>query len=59
MPGYGFSLYDELTDFNFNPTKNFATGNPGANDVAATRRPHSSMAAAMAFRGRETVAAFG
>ena len=59
VPGYGFLLNNELTDFNFDPTVNPATGNPGANDVAANKRPRSSMAPAIVFRGREPVAAYG
>lgn len=59
VPGYGFLLNNELTDFNFDPTRNEATGNPGANDVAAGKRPRSSMAPALVFRGREPVAAYG
>jgi gamma-glutamyltranspeptidase / glutathione hydrolase len=59
VPGYGFLLNNELTDFNFDPTKDAATGNPGANDVAANKRPRSSMAPAIVFRGREPVAAYG
>jgi gamma-glutamyltranspeptidase/glutathione hydrolase len=59
VPGYGFLLNNELTDFNFDPTANPATGNPGANDVAAGKRPRSSMAPAIVFRGREPVAAYG
>ena len=59
VPGYGFLLNNELTDFNFDPTKNVATGNPGANDVAPGKRPRSSMAPAIVFRGREPVAAYG
>ena len=59
VPGYGFLLNNELTDFNFDPTRNEATGNPGANDVAPGKRPRSSMAPAIVFRGREPVAAYG
>ena len=59
VPGYGFLLNNELTDFNFDPTVNAATGNPGANDVAANKRPRSSMSPAIVFRGREPVAAYG
>ncbi len=59
VPGYGFLLNNELTDFNFDPTANPATGNPGANDVAPAKRPRSSMAPAIVFRGREPVAAYG
>jgi len=59
VPGYGFLLNNELTDFNFDPTLNAATGNPGANDVAPNKRPRSSMAPAIVFKGREPVAAYG
>lgn len=59
VPGYGFLLNNELTDFNFDPTVNVATGNPGANDVAPGKRPRSSMSPAIVFRGREPVAAYG
>lgn len=59
VPGYGFLLNNELTDFNFDPTKDAATGNPGANDVAPGKRPRSSMAPAIVFRGREPVLAYG
>ncbi len=59
VPGYGFLLNNELTDFNFTPTLNPATGNPGANDVAPGKRPRSSMAPAIVFKGREPVLAYG
>ena len=59
VPGYGFLLNNELTDFNFDPTKNVATGNPGANDVSAGKRPRSSMSPAIVFKGREPVLAYG
>jgi gamma-glutamyltranspeptidase/glutathione hydrolase len=61
VPGYGFMLNNELTDFNrvpaFNPDpENF---NPGANDVAPGKRPRSSMAPTIIFDGKKPVAAFG
>lgn len=59
VPGYGFLLNNELTDFNFVPRHNAATGNPGANDVAPFKRPRSSMAPTLLFKGKETYAAFG
>lgn len=59
VPGYGFLLNNELTDFNFTPTRNEATGNPGANDVAPFKRPRSSMSPTMLFRGGKPVAAYG
>lgn len=59
VPGYGFLLNNELTDFNFDPAFDPAMGNPGANDVAPGKRPRSSMAPAIVFRGREPVLAYG
>jgi gamma-glutamyltranspeptidase/glutathione hydrolase len=59
VPSYGFLLNNELTDFNFDPTFNLATGNPGANDVAPFKRPRSSMSPTILFRGEEPVAAYG
>jgi gamma-glutamyltranspeptidase/glutathione hydrolase len=54
-------LNNELTDFNFVPVydpdpENF---NPGANDVAAGKRPRSSMSPTIVFRGKRPVAAYG
>jgi len=59
VPGYGFMLNNELTDFNFglNPHPRF--GGPGANDVQGGKRPRSSMTPTILFRGDEPVAAFG
>jgi gamma-glutamyltranspeptidase / glutathione hydrolase len=59
VPGYGFLLNNELTDFNFDPTRNADTGNPGANDVAPGKRPRSSMSPSIVFKGREPVLAYG
>ena len=61
VPGYGFLLNNELTDFNFVPAANPDPDNfnPGANDVAAGKRPRSSMAPVIVFAGRKPVAAFG
>jgi gamma-glutamyltranspeptidase/glutathione hydrolase len=59
VPGYGFLLNNELTDFNFTPQSNPATGNPGANDVAPFKRPRSSMAPTMVFRDGEPLVAYG
>ena len=61
MPGYGFMANNELTDFNGTPTfnpdqENF---NPGANDVAAGKRPRSSMAPTLIFDKKKPLAAFG
>lgn len=61
VPGYGFLLNNELTDFNFVPAYNPDPNNfnPGANDVAANKRPRSSMSPSMVFRGKKPVAAYG
>jgi gamma-glutamyltranspeptidase/glutathione hydrolase len=59
VPGYGFLLNNELTDFNFTPTLNPGTGNPGANDVAPFKRPRSSMTPTILFKGKTPIAAYG
>ena len=59
VPGYGFLLNNELTDFNFVPSADAATGNPGANDVAPYKRPRSSMAPTLLFKDGKPVAAYG
>jgi gamma-glutamyltranspeptidase/glutathione hydrolase len=61
VPGYGFLLNNELTDFNFVPAFNPdpANFNPGANDVAPGKRPRSSMSPVIVFRHKTPVAAFG
>jgi gamma-glutamyltranspeptidase / glutathione hydrolase len=59
VPGYGFLLNNQLTDFNFPPTVNAATGDIGANDVAPYKRPRSSMAPTMLFKDGKAFAAMG
>jgi gamma-glutamyltranspeptidase/glutathione hydrolase len=59
VPGHGFLLNNELTDFNFPPTFNAATGNPGANDVAPGKRPRSSMSPTILLKDGEPFAAYG
>jgi gamma-glutamyltranspeptidase/glutathione hydrolase len=59
VPGYGFLLNNELTDFNFVPAADAAQGNPGANDVAPRKRPRSSMAPTLLFKNGKPVAAYG
>lgn len=61
VPGFGFMLNNELTDFNRVPAANSdpANFNPGANDAAAFKRPRSSMAPTMIFDGKRPLAAFG
>ena len=61
VPGYGFMLNNELTDFNSSPTydpdpDNF---NPGANDPAPGKRPRSSMSPTIIFSNNKPLAAFG
>lgn len=67
VPGFGFLLNNELTDFNLAPTRHGSPGeadwNPGANDVAPGKRPRSSMVPVIVFapeKGRpRPVAAYG
>ncbi len=61
VPGYGFLLNNELTDFNFLPQANIdpADFKPGANDVAPGKRPRSSMAPTLVFHNDNLVAAYG
>jgi gamma-glutamyltranspeptidase/glutathione hydrolase len=49
VPGYGFLLNNELTDFNTSPTINPFTNTAGYNDVEPGKRPRSSMAPSMMF----------
>ena len=57
---YGFMLNNELTDFNFRPTASDVPFNPGANDVAANKRPRSSMSPTIVFnRWGKPIAAYG
>ncbi|PRQ10070.1 gamma-glutamyltransferase [Enhygromyxa salina] len=61
VPGYGFLLNNQLTDFNqtpaFNP--NPMSFNPGANDAAPGKRPRSSMAPTLVTLEGDPVAAYG
>lgn len=62
VPGYGFLLNNELTDFNSSPTANADPNNfnPGANDVAPFKRPRSSMSPSMLFQADgQFLAAYG
>src|SRR6267378_1479682 len=59
VPGYGFMLNNELTDFNFGFNLHPRFGGPGANDVQGGKRPRSSMTPTILFKGREPVVAFG
>jgi gamma-glutamyltranspeptidase/glutathione hydrolase len=64
VPGYGFLLNNELTDFNFTPRAGTDPPgdldfDPGANDVAPFKRPRSSMAPSILFKGDQPIAAYG
>jgi len=59
VPGYGFILNNELTDFNFPPAFDPGTGNPGANDVAPFKRPRSSMAPTLLLKDDKPFAVMG
>ena len=59
VPGYGFLLNNQLTDFNLVPQVDAVRGNPGANDIAPFKRPRSSMTPTLLFKGRTPVAAYG
>jgi gamma-glutamyltranspeptidase/glutathione hydrolase len=59
VPGYGFMLNNELTDFNMVPTRNASAGNPGANDVDGNKRPRSSMVPTILFKNGRPFAAYG
>ena len=59
VPGYGFLLNNELTDFNFTPRLNTTTGDPGANDVAPFKRPRSSMVPTILLKHGKPFAAYG
>jgi gamma-glutamyltranspeptidase/glutathione hydrolase len=60
VPGYGFLLNNELTDFNLAPSADAVASNPGANDVAPYKRPRSSMAPLLLLlKQGKPVAAFG
>ncbi len=55
VPGYGFLLNNELTDFNTTP---LADG-VGCNNVAPFKRPRSSMAPSILFKYGVPIVAFG
>jgi gamma-glutamyltranspeptidase / glutathione hydrolase len=67
VPGFGFMLNNQLTDFNFVPRRlggpDDPDFDPGANDVAPFKRPRSSMAPTIVFardeQGERPIAAYG
>jgi gamma-glutamyltranspeptidase/glutathione hydrolase len=59
VPGFGFLLNNELTDFNFPPTFGTTPGDLGANDVAPNKRPRSSMAPTLLLEDGQPFATVG
>ncbi len=59
VPGYGFMLNNELTDFNFGFKAHPRFGGPGANDVQGNKRPRSSMTPTILLKDGEPFAAYG
>lgn len=61
VPGYGFLLNNQLTDFNPIPTFDPSPDafNPGANDPGPDKRPRSSAAPTIIFLDGEPIAAYG
>ncbi|HEY1369521.1 MAG TPA: gamma-glutamyltransferase, partial [Gaiellaceae bacterium] len=55
VPGYGFELNDSLSLFNPTPALDPATGNPGANDAGADKRPMGSMTPTIVLKGGEPI----
>jgi gamma-glutamyltranspeptidase / glutathione hydrolase len=56
VPGYGFLLNNELTDFNFTPV---TMGVPDPNLPGASKRPRSSMAPTIVLESGKPVLALG
>lgn len=59
VPGRGFLLNNQMTDFEWPPAKNASKGNIGANDVAANKRPRSSMTPILIMKDGKAVATVG
>jgi gamma-glutamyltranspeptidase/glutathione hydrolase len=59
VPGYGFLLSNQMTDFTWPPTFDAATGDMGANDVAPGKRPRSSMTPTLLLDGARPFATIG
>ena len=57
VPGYGFLLNNELTDFNTTPL--LSTDGVGCNDVAPFKRPRSSIAPSILFKNGKPWVAYG
>jgi gamma-glutamyltranspeptidase/glutathione hydrolase len=55
VPGYGFVLSDSLNLFNLTPKYDAATGNPGANDAGADKRPMGSMTPTIVVKDGEPI----
>jgi gamma-glutamyltranspeptidase / glutathione hydrolase len=56
VPGYGFLLNNELTDFNLSSD---GTSPPSANQIAGGKRPRSSIAPTIVLRDGEPLVALG
>jgi gamma-glutamyltranspeptidase/glutathione hydrolase len=59
VPGYGFVLNDTNVNFNLNPMKNAATGNPGANDAGPGKRAMGNTAPTLVVRDGEPIVGTG
>ncbi len=59
VPGYGFLLNNQLSDFNWPPTAGTSSSDIGANDAAPFKRPRSSMSPTMLFKDGKAFAAMG
>lgn len=67
VPGFGFLLNNELTDFNLRPRRGRdvgGSGDPGINDAGPAKRPRSNMTPVIVFAADEAgrlqpLAAFG
>jgi len=59
VPGYGFVLNDSLNLFNLTPRYDASTGNPGANDAGADKRPMGSMTPTIVVKDGEPIVLTG
>jgi gamma-glutamyltranspeptidase/glutathione hydrolase len=59
VPGYGFVLNDTNVNFNLDPAKNAATGNPGANDAGPGKRAMGNTAPTLVVRDGEPIVGTG
>ena len=59
VPGYGFLLNNELTDFNFVPAPTPPRATPAPTTSRPDKRPRSSMAPMLLLKNGKPVAAYG